>query len=62
MRIKTLQDINLQDKVVLYRAPYDIGVETVNGRLEVKDDLRIRATLPTLEYLLSQNCKIVILT
>jgi len=62
MKIKTLQDINLQDKVVLYRAPYDIGVETVNGRLEVKDDLRIRATLPTLEYLLGQNCKIVILT
>jgi phosphoglycerate kinase len=31
------------------------------GVLEVSDDLRIKATLPTLEYLIKNNCKIVIL-
>ncbi|MFA6520181.1 MAG: phosphoglycerate kinase [Candidatus Paceibacterota bacterium] len=62
MKLKNLQSIDLKNKTILYRAPYDIGVKEINGVLEVKDDLRIRATLPTLEYLIQQNCKIVILT
>ena len=62
MKLKTLESINLKEKTVLYRAPYDIGVKEVRGVLQVTDDLRIRATLPTLKYLLRQNCKIVILT
>ncbi|MFZ2150053.1 MAG: phosphoglycerate kinase [Minisyncoccia bacterium] len=62
MKLKTLESINLEGKTILYRAPYDIGVKEINGKLEVKDDLRIRATVPTLQYLLKANCKIVILT
>lgn len=62
MKMKTLESVNLEGKTILYRAPYDIGVEEVNGVLEVKDDLRIQATIPTLQYLLRQNCKVVILT
>ncbi|OGI74300.1 phosphoglycerate kinase [Candidatus Nomurabacteria bacterium RIFCSPHIGHO2_02_FULL_41_18] len=62
MNLRTIEDIDLKNKTVLYRAPYDIGVKEVNGVLEVSDDLRIRATLPTLQYLLQKNCKVVILT
>lgn len=62
MKLKTLSSIDLKNKTVLYRAPYDIGVKEVNGVLEVTDDLRIQATLPTLNYLIQENCKIVILT
>ncbi len=62
MKLKTLESIDLKEKTILYRAPYDIDVSRINGILEVNDDVRIRATLPTLEYLLKQNCKIVILT
>ncbi|PIR68519.1 phosphoglycerate kinase [Candidatus Nomurabacteria bacterium CG10_big_fil_rev_8_21_14_0_10_35_16] len=62
MNYKTLQSVDLKNKTILYRAPYDIGVKEVNGVLEVADDLRIKATLPTLNYLLAENCKIVILT
>ncbi|MCE9549244.1 phosphoglycerate kinase [Candidatus Nomurabacteria bacterium] len=62
MKLKTLEQINLTDKTILYRAPYDIDVKDVNGVLEVVDDLRIQATLPTIKYLLKENCKIVILT
>jgi len=62
MKLKTLQSVNLKNKTILYRAPYDIDVEEVKGVWELIDDMRIRATLPTLEYLLKQNCKIVILT
>ena len=60
--IKTLKDFDLKNKTILYRAPYDIEAENVNGTLKIKDTTRIDATLLTLEYLLSQNCKIAILT
>ncbi len=62
MQLKTLGDIDLKGKTVLYRAPYDIDVEEKSGVLQVKDDLRIRATIPSLRHLLKENCKIVILT
>ena len=62
MKLKTLKDINLNGKTILYRAPYDIDVLGVDGVLKLADDMRIEATLPTLEYLLKENCKIVILT
>ncbi len=62
MKLKTLDSINLNGKTVLYRAPYDIDVKEIDGVLEIVDDMRIRATLPTLQYLLKKNCKIIILT
>jgi phosphoglycerate kinase len=62
MKLKTLDSVNLSNKTILYRAPYDIDVEEKNGILELSDDMRIRATLSTLQYLLKENCKIVILT
>lgn len=62
MKIKTLGSIDLKGKTVLYRAPYDIETRVVNGVLELDDDMRIKETLSTLQYLLTENCKIVILT
>jgi len=62
MKLKTLESVEILGKTILYRAPYDIEVKPINGTLEVSDDMRIRATLPTLEYLLKKNCKVVILT
>ena len=61
MKLRNLKDADVAGKTILYRAPYDIDVVEKNGVLEVSDDLRIRATLPTLEYLIKENCKIVIL-
>ena len=62
MKVKNLKQVDLKNKTILYRAPYDIDVKEKNGVLEVVDDLRIQATLPTLQYLLGEKCKIVILT
>lgn len=60
--LRTLHDADLNGKLVLYRAPYDISLTEINGRLKLEDDSRIRCTLPTLHYLLQHNCRIVILT
>lgn len=62
MKLKILKDTNVDGKTIIYRSPYDIGVKEVNGKLVVKDDSRIRATIPTLKYLIKKKCKIVILT
>ena len=61
MKLKTLDSMDLKGKTVLYRAPYDIDVKEVNGVFELIDDMRIKMTLPTLAFLLKENCKIVIL-
>jgi len=58
MNLKTLKDLDVDDKIILYRAPYDI--ELIDGKLE--DTKRIDFTIPTLKYLIAKNCKIVILT
>ncbi|MBY0376511.1 phosphoglycerate kinase, partial [Patescibacteria group bacterium] len=62
MKLKTLSSVDLSGKTILYRAPYDIELKEVDGNLVVADDMRISATLTTLQYLLKQNCKIIILT
>lgn len=58
MKLVTLRDIDLANKTILYRAPYD--VEPMDGILP--DLSRISATLPSLRYLLDRHCSIAILT
>lgn len=62
MDLKTLNDTNISNKRVLYVAPYDIDTKEVDGRIVLKDNYRIRATVSTLEYLIEQGCKITIIT
>lgn len=53
---------NIRGKKVLLRVAYDITLAEVDGRWIVPDDMRIRATLPTIEYLLQEGCSIGILS
>jgi phosphoglycerate kinase len=54
---KTLTDVPLEGQAVLVRADYNVPLES-NGT--IADDYRITQSLPTLEYLLKQKCRIVI--
>ncbi|MEX0748821.1 MAG: phosphoglycerate kinase [Candidatus Saccharimonadales bacterium] len=56
--MRTLHDIDLQGKTVLLRADYNVPLE--NGK--ITDDYRVLQSLPTIEYLLKQQCRIVILS
>lgn len=53
---KTIRDIDLQGKVVLVRVDYNVPFE--HGK--ISDDYRIKKSLPTIEYLLKQQCKVVL--
>ena len=53
MKYQTVRDADVKDKVVLVRADYNVPIQ--DGK--IVDDLRIRASLPTLEYLLEAGAK-----
>jgi phosphoglycerate kinase len=54
---KNLSDVAVGEKKVFIRVDYNVPMDK-DGK--ITDDTRIRATLPTLEYLLSSNAAIII--
>jgi phosphoglycerate kinase len=55
----TIRDVPLDHKTVLVRADYNVPM-TADGKID--DDLRIRASVPTIEYLLERGCKVVVIS
>ena len=55
--MKTIRDIDVKNKIVLMRVDYNVPLK--NGK--VTDDLRIRASVPTIEMLLEKGAKRVVL-
>jgi 3-phosphoglycerate kinase len=53
---QTIRDIDLSGKTVLLRADYNVPV--ADGK--ITDDYRIKQSLPTVNYLLEQNVKLII--
>lgn len=56
---KTLTDISVKGKKVLVRVDYNVPLNT---SLQITNDKRITATLPTIEYLLSKNAAIILMS
>ena len=56
---RTIKDIPIDRKTVLVRADYNVPL---NKKGEISDDLRIRASLPTISYLLKHSAKVVIMS
>ncbi len=56
--MKTIREIDLKNKRVILRCDYNVPVSNGN----ISDDLRIIKSLETINYLLINNCKIVILS
>lgn len=56
---KTLRDVPIDGKTVLVRADYNVPLDK-DGT--IRDDLRIRASIPTVNYLLERGCKVIIIS
>lgn len=56
-RKQTIKDYDVQGKTVLLRADYNVPLDESGA---ITDDFRIKQSLPTIQYLLEQNCRIVI--
>jgi phosphoglycerate kinase len=54
----TVKDVDLKGKTVLMRADFNVPQD---ANLNITDDTRIRATLPTIKYILEQGVKKLIL-
>jgi phosphoglycerate kinase len=62
MNKKTIQDIDVQGKKALVRVDFNVPLSSSdpNEEIKVTDDTRIRAALPTLNYLLDHGAALVL--
>ncbi|MBS3131986.1 phosphoglycerate kinase [Candidatus Woesearchaeota archaeon] len=58
MKFLTLKDMDLENKRVLVRVDYNVPIK--NGM--VADDTRLKATIPTINFLLENHCKIILMS
>jgi phosphoglycerate kinase len=62
MQKKTIKDFNknkLESKRVLVRVDFNVPL---NEELEITNDTRIKAALPTIKYLTSHQAKVVLMS
>jgi len=59
--MKFLTDINVSNKFVLVRVDFNVPLGE-DGRVDKTEDWRLKAVLPTIDYLLKQKAKIILLS
>jgi len=58
----TIRDIPLAGKRVLMRVDFNVPLEEKDGKMIVTSDTRIKETIPTIEYLINQGTKLILMS
>ena len=56
---KTIKDIDLKGKRVLMRVDFNVPLD---DKLNITDDIRIRAAIPTIKYALDKGAKVILMS
>ena len=56
----TVRDLNVRGKRVFVRVDYNVPLEERDGQMVITDDTRIRASVPTIKYLVDQGAKVIL--
>jgi len=59
MNKKTLKDVEIKGKKVLVRVDFNVPLDKSGN---ITDDTRIKATLPTIKYILEHNAKLILMS
>ena len=57
--MKLIKDLDLKNKRVLVRVDFDLPID---GKGKINDIFRLKESLPTINYLLKQKCKIILIS
>src|SRR5882762_10912854 len=57
----TIRDLDLRGKRVFVRVDYNVPMEEKDGQMVINDATRIQETLPTLEFLVNQGAKVILM-
>ncbi len=55
--MKTIKDVDIDDKKVFFRVDFNVPLDEHQN---ITDDARIRAVLPTLQYALDHQAKLIV--
>ncbi len=56
---KTVRDIDIENKKIIMRTDFNVPLD---DNLEITDDTRIRAALPTIKYILEHNASLILMS
>src|SRR5712671_5340926 len=58
----TVKDVNVRGKRVLVRVDYNVPMEEKGAEMVINDATRIKETVPTLDYLIQNGAKIILMS
>ncbi|MBI2995417.1 MAG: phosphoglycerate kinase [Candidatus Melainabacteria bacterium] len=60
LTIKDIPQKELENKSILVRVDFNVPIEKKDGQILITNDLRIKASLPTIKYLINSKAKVIL--